>query len=106
AVSPTWQRRAGIRHSRDIGIAEQRKDRMIKRRGADFDLAALRGLAINGKNQIQQLHLLRLQGALVVLSEFLPFASKPADYIVFLQPLLVHPGKLRKYLKIAPVTRR
>jgi len=44
------QRRSGIGHARDIRIAEQRQNGVIKRRGADFDLPALRRFAIGGKH--------------------------------------------------------
>ena len=37
---PSRKRHAGMRHRRDIGIADQRQNRMIERRGRNFDLPA------------------------------------------------------------------
>ena len=50
---------------RDIGIAEQRQNRMIKRRRGDFDLPGVLRAAIFGQNARQQLELFLAQSFLV-----------------------------------------
>ncbi len=79
---------------------------MIERRGADLDLAALRGLAVDGKNQIQHFQVFRPQLGFIALGEILAFVGKAADHLIGGEPFFVHPRKLRKYLKIAPIARR
>src|SRR4051794_37766261 len=42
-----WQRNVRMRNLRDLCVANQREDRVIKRRGRNFDLPAARKLAID-----------------------------------------------------------
>src|SRR5882724_5110838 len=72
-ISAAGQRSAGTSHPRDIGIADQRKNRMVKRRGTQLDLLALRRFAIGGENHAQQFQLLYLEVSLIQLAVVLPF---------------------------------
>ena len=60
AKGPPGERSGGIRDAGDIGIANERKNGMIERRGADFDLAVRGGVTIGGENQAQKFLLLFL----------------------------------------------
>jgi len=63
-VGAARERRTGIRDARDIRIANQRKDRVVKRRLADFNLAALCGVAVRRKNQSEEIELFLAQSGL------------------------------------------
>ncbi len=63
------QRRSGIGLPRDVRIAKQRQNRMIKRRGGDFDLSRVTRAAIFGQNASKQFELLGAQGLLVRFGE-------------------------------------
>ena len=76
---------------------------MIKRGGAQFDLPALRGLAISGKDQFHELELLGLQHGLVIFGKILAPAGQAAYRFIVLQPEFVHPGKLREQLQVSPI---
>src|SRR5579862_1361533 len=106
AVRATRQRRARIGDASDVGITEQRKNGMIERCGAEFDLSALRSLAINRQNHLQKFQLLRLQRLFVFFAVILPFRGKTIDNLISCEPNLFHPGKLRKKLQVAPVAWR
>src|SRR5258708_21032294 len=54
AIGAARERRARIGHARNIGIADQRKNGVIERSGADLDLAALSCVTINGENQAEE----------------------------------------------------
>ena len=54
AVGTARQWRAGIGHASDIRIADQRKDGVVKRRGAEFNLARLSYRAVLRQNQPEQ----------------------------------------------------
>jgi len=49
---------------------------------------------------------LGLERGFVALGKILALVREAADYVVGGEPLFVHPRKLRKYLKVAPVARR
>ena len=57
-VGAARERSPRIGYARNIGIADQGKDRVIERSRADLDLAALRRLTINGEHQAQKFELL------------------------------------------------
>ena len=78
---------------------------MIERSRADFDLSALGRLAINGQDLFQQIGLAFFQSLLILLVEIFAFVGQPTCNVILCKPLFVHPGELRKYLKIAPVAR-
>src|ERR1700676_2225737 len=93
-VGAAWERRARISHTRDIRIADQRKDGMVKRRSAYLYLACLCHCAILGQNQTEQLQLLRLESSFVFFRELFPFVRETADDRVFLEPGFLHPDQL------------
>ena len=105
AVGAARERCAGIGDARDIGIADQRKDGMIKRCGAELDLATLGRVVIRREHQAEEIKLLFSQGGFVLLREVLPFRGQTADDLIRFEPGLIHPGKLREELQVAPVAR-
>ena len=97
------QRRARIGHARDVRVAKQRKNGVVKRRGGDFDLSRGSGLPVFGQDPPEQLDLLIAQLLLVLLREIGSLSRESRKRRDPGQIFLVHPGKLRKHLKIAPV---
>ena len=84
----------GIGNARDIRIAQQGQNRMIERRGRQFDLAAGRSFLIDRKHLRQQLKLFRTQRVFVLFRIVLPSRGEVANNRVFLEPKLVHPCEL------------
>ena len=70
------QRRVRIGYARDVRIAQKRQDRMIERRGGDFDLASRGRLTIFRKNRGQQLLLLFQKRGFIFLGEIFAFLGK------------------------------
>ena len=104
-VGAARERSPRIGYARNIGIADQGKDRVIERSRADLDLAALRRLTINGEHQAQKFELLFPQSGFVFLGVVLPFRGQTADDIILFEPGLFHPCQLREELQVAPIAR-
>ena len=87
AVGAARKRRGGIGHARNIGIADQRKNRMIKRSGADFDLATLgRVCDTRGGRGRGIRSCFFSQRGFVFFGEVLPFGGELANDIVGFEP--------------------
>ncbi len=78
---------------------------MIKRCGAELDLAPLGRIVVSGEHQAEEVKLLFAQSGFVLLREVLPFRGQAADDFIRFEPGLIHPGKLREELQVAPVAR-
>jgi len=76
---------------------------VVKGRRGNFDLSGGRSLPVLGQHAAQKLELLVAKFQLVVFGIIRAFASQLRNYWVGRQILLIHPRKLRKYLKVAPV---
>ena len=87
----------------DVGVAQERQDRVVERRGRDLDLAAGDGLAILGDHAIQQLELHFAQLLLVVLGEAPILGHQPANAGVAVKIEGIDPGELVPDLQIAQV---
>ena len=98
-----WQRRVGIRDARDVRVAQQWKNGMIKRRRGNFNLPGLRSLPVFWQHASKQLNLLVAQLHLVLLRKIHTLARQRRHHGIARQVFLIHPRKLRKHLKIAPV---
>jgi hypothetical protein len=95
AIGAARQRSSGIGDARDVGVAQERKNWVIERRGADFDLTALRRFAINRQHEIQQFRLPGLQRGFVWLAEIFSLVGQPTSHVILCKPLFVHPSELR-----------
>ena len=90
------QRHAGMRDAGDVGIAQQRQNRMVERRGRDFDLPGAASAAIGRQHPADDLALLfahAAPGRRAVKSR--PFAIQLAHFRIARLELLVEPGELR-----------
>src|SRR5260370_17235863 len=105
AVGAARERRGRIGDTRNIGIADQRKDGVIERSSADFNLTALRRVAIRREHQAQEFKLFFSQGGFVLLGVVLPFPAQTADNVILLEPGLFLPPPPRNQLQVAPVAR-
>ena len=68
----------GMRPQVDVGVAQQRQNRMVERRRRHFDLAARHGVPVLGNHPVQQLQLDFAELQLVVLVEAPPLGHQPA----------------------------
>ncbi len=70
-VDETVARRPRVRMRAlvDLGVAQERQNRVIERRRRQLDLAARRRLAVGGNDRVQQLELDAAQDMLVLLGE-------------------------------------
>src|SRR5260370_9156246 len=92
-----------MRDARDVGIAQERQNRVIEGRGGNLDLTARGELFINRNYATYDLDLLTRHVGLIV-ERVTAFFSKQALnlYIVGLK-LFIKPGKLGKHLQIANI---
>ena len=96
-------RRVGVRAQVHVGVAQQRQNRVIERRGRDLNLAAGGSLAILGDDAVQELQLDAGQQRLVLLGEAAPLFHEAADPRVTLEVERIHPGELVPDLQIAQI---
>ena len=78
----------------DLRIAEQRQNRMIERRGGNFDLAMRREFAIDRQNALQRLALPRFQQRLIRAAIVAALAHQLAKIRVARQQVFVKPRQL------------
>src|SRR5260370_27667235 len=97
------QRDAGMRNGGDVGIAEQRQNRMIVGRGRNLDLPGLRSLMVSRYYQPQNLLLLFEHQRLVSQVEVAAFADQRQHAGIVFEKFFIEPGQLRKHLQVAKV---
>ena len=95
------QRHVGVRHAGDVGIAEQRQDGMVVRRGGNFDLAGSGEPGVLRQHAADNLALLFAHAALVIQGEIAAALDPLAHLRVIGLKLFVEPGELRPHLHIA-----
>src|SRR6476646_10862964 len=95
------ERHVGVRHFRDLAIANERQDRMVKRRRGYFDLLTGGELAVNRNYLADHLDLLASEHLLLVNSEIAAFADQAGNILVLLQKFFIEPCQLREYLQIS-----
>jgi hypothetical protein len=94
-----------MRHAGDIGIAQQRQDGVVVRRGGDFDLAGAGQLRYSGSTWptiSRCFSPMRCWSSSVKLR---PRARPTRGPRVVLLKLLVEPGELRPHLQVAKILR-
>jgi hypothetical protein len=87
----------------DVGIAEERQDRVIERGCGQLDLPAAGRLAIFGDDAVQDLELHLAKYGLVLLRELSFFVEKRADAAVVVLIQRVDPRELVPDLQIAEI---
>jgi hypothetical protein len=100
------QRDAGMRHRGDVGVAQQRQDRVIVRRCGDFDLPGSGHLAIDRDHLAQDLQLFASHQPLVVERVIEAFGEQLGNLRIAGAELLVEPDQLRDHLQVAEILRR
>ncbi len=100
-AEPRRQRHVGVRHARDVGIAQQGQDGMVVRSGGDLDLAG-GGEPRIGRQHVTHNFTLLLAHPPLVLDREITVAFNPAAHfgVVGLE-FFVEPGELRPHLHIA-----
>ena len=87
----------------DVGIAQQRKDRVIERRRRDLDLPSRRGVTVFRDDAPQQLELHRPQRHLVFFREAPPLGGQCPDALVAFEVIRIDPCQLVPDLQIANI---
>jgi hypothetical protein len=95
------QRHVGVRHAGDIGIAQQRQDGMVIRRGGNLDLAGEGQPTVRRHHPTHNLALLFAHAALLVQGEIAAALDPAAHFRVVGLEFFVEPGQLRPHLHIA-----
>ena len=104
--APRRPSRVGMRAQVDVGVAQERQDRVIERRGGDLDLPAHDAVPVFGDDLVQDLELHVPQHALVVLAEAASLGEQAAHAIVDIQVERIDPRQLVPDLQIAQVVDR
>src|SRR5688572_5208041 len=90
----------------DIRVAQERQNRVIKRRRRELDLTAARRVAIFGHHCAQDLELDATQKGLVLLGVAAVLRNERTDSLVALEIQRVDPHQLVPDLQVADVFRR
>ena len=98
--------RVGVRPQVDVGVAQQRQNRVVERRRRQLDLAARGRVAVLGNDPVQQLELDLAQQLLVVLGEAAALGDQRADPRVAVQVERIDPGELVPDLQVAQIVER
>src|ERR1039457_4770224 len=103
-AAPKPKRKLSAAGSRgDIGVAQQRQDGVIVRRGGDFDLADAGHLAIDREDLAEDLQLFASHQPLVVERVIGAFGKQVANFGVGGAELLVEPDQLRDHLEVPEI---
>ena len=100
-AEPRRQRHARVRHSGDLGIAQQGQDGMVVRRSGDLDLPGGSQFLVNGEHAAHELALLLSHAPLIFRLEIAPAAQPVAHFAVVGQELFVEPRQLGPHLQVA-----
>ena len=96
------QGQARRRNRSGIGVADQRKNGMIERRGRNLDRSFLRGVGIRRQNLAQQFPLARDHKTLIVERVVALFLDQRGNVFIF-QKEFVEPCDLRQHLQVGEV---
>src|SRR5919109_3880926 len=102
---PAWQRRMRVRAQMRIGVAYERKNRVVERRGGQFDLPprARRGVSRDDATEQIELHL--TQHGLVVFGELTSLLYELREPRIAPEPVGIHPRELVPDLQVAQIGR-
>src|SRR5947209_754360 len=97
------QRQSSMGGRTCIGITQQREDRVIERRGGDFDCAALRRRGVSRQHFREQLALFA-DNELLILKRVTAALVDESAYVRIIEKKFIHPGNLREHLQVTYVT--
>src|SRR5580700_11106480 len=100
------KRKTRARNRAQIGIADQRQDGMVERRGGDFDLAARAEFAIHRQYTRQRFPLLAGDHFLLGQREIAALADESDQFRIARQQILIKPGHKMEDLEVAKILRR
>ena len=95
------QRHSLARYAADIRIADQRQNRMIKRRGGDFDLPSSREVAINRQHARKRFRLLARNHRLIRPRKIAALADQLDQFLIARQQIFIEPDQKMINLQIA-----
>ena len=98
-----WQRGRWVRPEVDVGVAQQRQDRVIERRRRQLDLPSLGGVAVFGDHAAKNLELDIPEDALVRFVEVLLLFNQRAHPRVRIQVERIDPRQLVPHLQIEEI---
>ena len=99
-------RRMRMRPQVGVGVAQQRQDRVVERRGRKLDLAGRGQLLVDRNDGAEQLELHLSKHPLVLLAVGPLLPHQRLQPRIGAQPVGVHPGELVPHLQIAQVVGR
>ena len=95
-----------MRDGGDIGIAQQRQNRVIKGSGRDLDLAARREIAVHRQHRRQRLALLGDHPLLIGERIIAPFADQLPQLFVLGENIFIEPCELAEDLQVPQILDR
>ena len=98
-----WHRRVRVRVLVNLRVAQQRKNRVVKRRRRNLDLARLGATSMRRDDGIEDFQLNRPEERLVVLREVASFLNQPFHTLIAQQVERVDPRQLLPDLQVAEV---
>ena len=98
-----WHTRGRVRVEVDVRVAQQRQNRVIERRGRQFHLPALCGVAILGNDPAKDLELDLAQLGFVGFAEAALLLHEPAHARVGVQVERIDPRQLVPYLQVEKI---
>ena len=105
-LKPRGQRHARMRHAGDIGIANQRQNRMIERRGGNLDLSARGELAIHRQHALQRFALLSAPSAPDPRAKNRGLSRQRLNLRIASQQILIEPDQLIEHLQVPQILSR
>ena len=100
---PLRHRRRRMRPQVDVGVTQQRQNRVVERRRGHLDLAADDTVAVFRNHSVQQLEFDGPKQLFVVLGKPAVLGHQPANPRIPVQIKRVHPGQLVPHLQVAEI---
>src|SRR5215467_14191293 len=96
------QAQPGVGNRGYAGVAHQRQDGVVKRRGGNLNSAAVERGLVRRQDASQEFFLFADHQPLIFQSEVTPLLDKSANLRLLLEEF-IHPGNLRKHLEVSDV---